>query len=547
MVKVTSSLLVGAALFASSSTLAAPTRFKRSTADVAASTDLLDANDESDLVDEATAALGIDQQTGAVEGMIADNLAKRDARRTGSDAIRRGLPLTPESASDLAKRESVVAKLGLTGALAPLGVGPLIPTVQGLVDGLPVVGGPVGGLVKTVDTTVGLTDLLNKPKAKRQLLDGLLGQATGTAGGALGGLGGLGGLTSGLPLGGALDTGSSTINGLLGQLQGTGASSSPLAGVLGQLQGLGLGNLPLSALTGSATSTAASTASNLQDQATAATSGTPSAANVQQATAILQGLTVAEAEKYGLLPSGTTGRLLTQIETAAAAQSNTGNNLASSVTSRTYGFKAQGGANETDSATTEDQGGATPTFPIASPDAVASAILGGGSANSTMSTEAAPSSTMAAEVAKRSAIPSSASSSMTPAASPSSTAKPSTTTSDSMEDSGSDYSDEEDDDEDSDDEPLTPTAASSTLARRGGPLEDGASDAPESDMKKTGGTEGQGPHASGAWHAADSSSMAQTQSQAVATAEAMTYTYSDASATAVPTTAPSKRSYADLD
>lgn len=77
MVKVTSSLLVGAALFASSSTLAAPTRFKRSTADVAASTDLLDANDESDLVDEATAALGIDQQTGAVEGMIADNLAKR--------------------------------------------------------------------------------------------------------------------------------------------------------------------------------------------------------------------------------------------------------------------------------------------------------------------------------------------------------------------------------------------------------------------------------------------------------------------------------------
>lgn len=79
MVKVTSSLLVGAALFASSSTtLAAPTRFKRSSAEVSASTDLLDANnDESELVDEVAGALGIDQQTGSVGQMIADNLNKR--------------------------------------------------------------------------------------------------------------------------------------------------------------------------------------------------------------------------------------------------------------------------------------------------------------------------------------------------------------------------------------------------------------------------------------------------------------------------------------
>lgn len=76
MVKVTSSLLVGAALFASSSTLAAPTRFKRST-EVAASADLLEGQDEAELVDEVTAALGVDQQTGSVGQMIADNLRKR--------------------------------------------------------------------------------------------------------------------------------------------------------------------------------------------------------------------------------------------------------------------------------------------------------------------------------------------------------------------------------------------------------------------------------------------------------------------------------------
>ncbi|GAA5964999.1 hypothetical protein JCM3765_004822 [Sporobolomyces pararoseus] len=558
MVKVTSSLLVGAALFATSSTtLAAPTRFKRSSAEVSASTDILDANnDESELVEEVTGALGIDQQTGSLGQMIADNLNKRDTRRTGSDTIRRGLPLTPGSASDLAKRESVVAKLGLTGAGAALGVGPLIPTVEGLVDGLPVVGGPVGGLVHTVDNTVGLTDLLNKPKSKRDLLDGLIGGGAGgaasSATGALGGLtNGLGGLTSGLPLGaltGALGSGDSTINGLLGQLQGAGASSSQLAGVLGQLQGLGLGSLPLSALTG----TASSTASNVQNQASTVT---PSAANVQQATQILQGLTVAEAEKYGLLPSGTTSKLLTQIESAAAAQSSNTNNLASSFSSRTYGFKAQPGSNET--TTAEDQGGATPTFSIASPEAVASAIQAGGLApmsSGSSSTEPSPSTTSAAEMSKRTGIPSS-SSSMTPAASSTSKSSPSSPNPDSMEDSGSDYSDEEDDDDedsDLDEEPVTPTSASSTLARRGGPLEDSA---PESEMEEKkkektthGDMEGQGPNASsGTWHATESSSMAQTQSQAVATAEAMTYTYSDASATAVPTTAPSKRSYADLD
>jgi hypothetical protein len=78
MVKVTSSLLVGAALFASSSTLAAPTRFKRSSAEVSASTDVLDnTNDETELVDEVTGALGLDGQTGSVGQLIADNLTKR--------------------------------------------------------------------------------------------------------------------------------------------------------------------------------------------------------------------------------------------------------------------------------------------------------------------------------------------------------------------------------------------------------------------------------------------------------------------------------------
>jgi len=90
MVKVTSSLLVGAALFASSSTLAAPTRFKRST-EVAASSDLLEGQDEAELVDEVSAALGIDQQTGAVGQMIADNLRKR-----GKSLILSTLPTSPK-------------------------------------------------------------------------------------------------------------------------------------------------------------------------------------------------------------------------------------------------------------------------------------------------------------------------------------------------------------------------------------------------------------------------------------------------------------------
>lgn len=358
--------------------------------------------------------------------------------------------------------------------------------------------------------------------------------STGSATGALSGL--TGGLTSSLPLGGALDSGSSTINGLLGQLQGAGASSSQLAGVLGQLQGLGLGNLPLSALTGTATSTA----STVQNQA-ASTASDPSAANVQKATSVLQGLTVAQAEQYGLLPSGTTGKLLTQLENAAAAQSSA-NNLASSFTSRTYGFKAQAGANETSTAEEGgDQGGATPTFSIASPEAVASAIKGGEMPSET--TEAAPTSTAAADMAKRTEIPSSAvSSSMTPAATasskPSATAQPDTMD----DDSGSDYSEDDDDDEDSEmEEPVTPTSASSTLARRGGPLEDGAESGMDEKKKTHGDMEGQGPNASGAWHATESSSMAQTQSQAVATAEAVRTKFSLSRLSRIGLTHPSAR------
>jgi len=376
---------------------------------------------------------------------------------------------------------------------------------------------------------VGVSDLLNKPKAKRELLDSLLG-ATGGAGGALGGLGGLGGLTSALPLGsltsalplgGALDSGSSTINGLLGQLQGAGASSSQLAGVLGQLQGLGLGSLPLSALTGSLSSATGA----IQQQADTVTSSTPSPAAVQQATSILQGLTVAQAEQYGLLPSGTTGRLLNQIEAAIPDQSSTANNLASSVTGRTYGFKAQAGSNETTTDTgaapAEDEGGATPTFAIASPEAVASAISAGGGAPAESSTSETPSSTSAAEMSKRTAVPSSASS-MTPAASSTASSSAAKPTSDSMDDSASDYSDDDEDWEDSDmdssdtEEPATPPPA--PLARRG---EENAEPDSEMSKKHHGGTEGQGPHASGAWHATESSSMAATQSQAIATAEAV--------------------------
>lgn len=65
--------------------------------------------------------------------------------------------------------------MGLTGALAPLGLGGVIGTVETTIDGLPVVGGPVGGLVHTVDGAVGIGSLLNPVhRAKRQDLSGLL-------------------------------------------------------------------------------------------------------------------------------------------------------------------------------------------------------------------------------------------------------------------------------------------------------------------------------------------------------------------------------------
>ncbi|GAA5861058.1 hypothetical protein JCM1840_003066 [Sporobolomyces johnsonii] len=626
MVKVTSSLLVGATLLASSTTLAAPTRFKRST-DVGSpsgevSVDGLDES-EQDLGDSVGALVGTPTNEKRSK-VLAEPLEKRVIKPTMSttDKIRRNLPLTDSSsAEDLAKRASVVSTLGLNGALAPLGLGPLIPTVESTVDGLPLVGGPVGGLVHTVDNTVGLTDLLNKPAApatpatpkKRQLLDGLTGQLGGATGSLSGLTGQLGGATS--ALGGAtsaLGGATSALNGATGGLasnlplssilgnSGTtssssssgssGLSNSQLQSLLGQLQGMGLGGLSLDQLqqqlqgaTGSGSSSGSSSSS-------------PTAQAQAQAASILQGLSVPQAEQLGLLPSGTTSSLLGELESAAS--SSGAGSVANAFQARVNGFKAQHhngtmadghygheGHNGTmplmnstmpfsgsplptasaavalnaqmpksdssmSTSTMSSSAAAnaketapppgTPTFSIAGPAAVESAL---GATALPPGASAPPSKfkrDLSAAPASSSAVSQSASQSMTPAAQPSASSTASTTEEPSTaDDSGSEYSgtDESADEEGYSDEE-SDNEADPSPARMG--RRDNGDDGMEMNQggqgEPTGDMEGQGPNASGAWHAASSTSMAETPSQTMATAEAMSLSYSDASTTAAPTT-----------
>ncbi|GAA5901355.1 hypothetical protein JCM6882_007755 [Rhodosporidiobolus microsporus] len=507
MVKVTSSILLGAALVASSApALAAPTRFTaRGGSDLASPS----GNDVDGVKEKRE---DVKDHSAPVSRRNSISAEKRDCRTTSTDSIRRGLPLIPGAA--LTERD-VVSDLGLAGTLAPLGLGDLLPTLTGAISGLPVVGEPVGGLVKTVDDTVGVTSLLKPkpatpaaaaPAAKRDLLSTL----TGTLGGTVGSLPIVGGTASGV-LDSATGTVSSTLGstplgGILGQLQG----NPQLASLLGQLQALGLGNLPLSQL--SQLQSAVSSQGGSVLSSAPAGSAMPSAAN-----GLMGQLSIAQAEQLGLLAPGTSRSLLATLE---ATQAN--NKAASSPGAQGYafnvtphGFKAA--ANETEPASSASAPAAAaatpsstssadpgaPTFAIASPEAVASAMA---------AREDAP-------------APSGASS----GGANSFAAHPAAKGEGEDDDSASEYSDDDDESVD-------------------GSLFDASEDESDDGMSHEVGMEGQGPNASG--HGTDWNTPSATASgeQATATAEAMSLSYSDASATAVPTsTGNAKRWAVQLD
>ncbi|GAA5975361.1 hypothetical protein JCM11641_005953 [Rhodosporidiobolus odoratus] len=488
MVKITSSsLLVGAALVASSApALAAPTRFAaRSTAEVAVQSGDIDTPQAEDI--DAAKESTLDTVDDLSRRSSVESLKKRD---TNTDRIRRGVPISPNSAEELAKRADIVTSLGLDGTLAPLGLGDLVPTLTGAISGLPIVGEPVGGLVKTVDGTVGVTSLLQPKKAagaakpKRDLFSSL----TGSLGGTMGSLPLVGGASSGL-LNSAGGTLSSTINstplgGVLGQVQG----NSQLQTLLGQLNALGLGNLPLSQLSqlASAGSGAAGSVLSNTPVGNAADAGVPSS--------LMSQLSVAQAEQLGLLAAGTAQHLLATVQ-AEVANAPAGSALANTFKVSPHGFKASG--NETDSSAPPANSTATiPTFPIAPPEAVASAIA-------QLPSSAAPAATT--DGAKSFAASTAADDDADAA------------------DSGSEYSDDESGEDETDDE-----------------------------LEHEAGLEGQGPNASGAgtWNTASSAGMTSGPSQgtATATAEAMSLSYSEASATSAPTsTGNAKRWAVQLD
>ncbi|GAA6002883.1 hypothetical protein JCM10207_001881 [Rhodosporidiobolus poonsookiae] len=484
MVKVASTLLVGAALVASSApALAAPTRYT-ARSDVVANPKDVEVPEEADVM--------VGDNVAKRNSLSQEPLEKRGSKPTSTDRIRRGLALAPESTlADLDKRD-LITDLGLDGTLAPLGLGDLVPTLTGAIKGLPVVGEPVGGLVGTVDNTVGVTKLL-QPKggaapagaapapapapAKRDLLSSL----TGTVGGTVGSLPVVGGVAGGVLNTASGAVGGSPLGGLLGQVQGNGQ----LQALLGQLQSLGLGNLPISQLQSAVGGTPAGSAYNTASSTAGSAAG-----------GLMNQLSIAQAEQLGLLAPGTARSLLATIEATvnneAVGAATAGTPAANAFKVAPHGFKASG--NETASAapsssTTSSAAPGEPTFTIAPPSAVASAMAQGNGNSFAAQPDAA----------------------------------------DELEDddednSASEYSDDsifsDDDDEMADD--------------------------PDADHHV--GLEGQGPNASGSgasWHTASSTTAGES---ATATAEAMSLSYSDASATAVPTsTGNAKRWAVQLD
>ncbi len=249
--------------------------------------------------------------------------------------VRRQAAAAPPAAAK--PSPGLIGSLGLAGALAPLGLGGLLPGVESAVGGIPIVGAPVAGIVSGADNAVGVTALLS-PKddanatanatisasasagasanvKRQQPSDGLVG----TLGldGALGALG-LGGLlgtveqtVDGLPLVGPL------VGGLLGTVDGTVGlsallSPAPVVNANHKRQDLeqaARGTVPLSTLLGvlytlegtggSVAATAQNAASPVAKPATGAVASSP-----------LGGLSLGQAEALGPLPAGFANALL---------------------------------------------------------------------------------------------------------------------------------------------------------------------------------------------------------------------------------------------
>ncbi|KAM0756229.1 hypothetical protein T439DRAFT_345061 [Meredithblackwellia eburnea MCA 4105] len=548
MVKLAPSLIVAALTLASSSTLAAPTPTTAPEADAVALQDE-PCEDSNDKEQEKIA-----QQLLARKDRI-PTIAERQVNHvadqlTSSEKIRRGIPLIATGTNLHDKRDSeglnkrdLVGTLGLTGALAPLGVGGVVATVETTIDGLPVVGGPVGGLVHTVDDTVGLGSLLNpKPsvhgtKEKRQVqnvpgaLAGLTGNlplASVTGGLPLNGLGGLplSSLTGGLPLASLAGlAGNLPISSLTGGLP-LSASSDPLAilGQIAQLQGQLAKLVPsgstfnppsyLSRVSANYAQTPGSASpdvqaelaallAQLQKQAGGSVPATQSLPLGSQQTPVdpLSGLTIAEAVAYGLIPSSVLDSFASNLpignQFSASVYHHHHNETEGTGFNSTSLNSAKAGRKAVDlpssALPTQSQAPvpipaptvAAPSAPVATPSAPVPLDLGetpqpiGDSASSGDGFVAAPSKVIAVEPPTQSTIY-------------------------LDNDSGSEYSDEEE--EEGEDQSLLSEPAP--------------------------------------WTVTSSSTMASTPSQALATAEAMSMTTSEAGSTAVPTSTPERRRWA---
>lgn len=531
MVKIASSLLVAALTLASSSTLAAPTP---TTATEAENTTVRDDSfeaagpnsKETEKFEAKLLMLAKKDHTAA----IANDGSKFSGRSSASENMRRSIPLVAsgtnflEKRDTLTKRGDVVTTLGLAGALAPLGLGGIVSTVENAIGGLPLVGGPVAGLVKTVDGTVGISSLLNPvaaaPHAKRQSLDGLFGSfgGSGTYNGGLGGTTGsvtgtLGGLTSALPVGavaGQLGGLSGTASGILGNL--------PLGTVTGTLGGVA-GGLPL----GAATGVVGGVASNLPGNVGGNVGG------------LLQGLTIAQAEALGLIPAGFVHALAVNIvaqETGTQIPDTPINAVANQLLVNNYHHQ-----NSTDSAQPDPVQPADhePRFTPSGESATTTSSTTGDSVSANLSTSstsssAAPFGTPAVDLtlpdnttynttmsistpvnvmptSMWSSVPTPVSSAVSTASSAEPT--PTNRFAVTSPSSASEYSDsdgEDDDDEDEDD---------------------------EEDDDATTSTQ---PTKSAGWKITSSSTMAPTSSQAQYTTQAMSLTASEAGINAVPTT-----------
>ncbi|KAK4700996.1 hypothetical protein P7C70_g5242, partial [Phenoliferia sp. Uapishka_3] len=276
MVKFAPTLLVAALTFASSSSLAAPTPTTAPESDSSVLT--VDSDEAPSKKEQEKLESAMLEKKGKIPTIAARDKEQR-SRRSSSDSIRRGIPLLATGTNYYSKREPIginkrelvergdlVGALGLTGALAPLGLGGLVDTLEHTIDGLPVVGGPVGGLVHTVDGAVGIGSLLKpvpvvvggKPAAKQkrqdyasiiaalqagiplsQIASALPGPA-GAVGGVAGGVAGSALGTAGGLAGGVAGTALGTAGGLAGGVAGGAAGGilGSAGGVLGTAGGL---------------------------------------------------------------------------------------------------------------------------------------------------------------------------------------------------------------------------------------------------------------------------------------------------------------------